>query len=103
MAKILVVDDEPQIRRILTVLLKEKGYEVADAESGSLAISLSREFRPDIALLDVNMPEMDGLTTLRALLDQDKHIRCIMMTAYGTIRSAVEAIKMGAFQYLTKP
>jgi DNA-binding NtrC family response regulator len=103
MPKILITDDEQQIRRILSIMLKERGYEVTQAESGERAIEVSKEFRPDLALLDINMPGMDGIATLRALLEQNPKLDCIMMTAYGTIRSAVEAMRIGAFDYLTKP
>jgi DNA-binding NtrC family response regulator len=103
MSKILITDDEQQIRRILSVMLRERGFEVTEAESGERAVEMDREFRPDVALLDINMPGMDGLATLRALLEQNPELDCIMMTAYGTIRSAVEAMRIGAFDYLTKP
>jgi DNA-binding NtrC family response regulator len=103
MPKILITDDEQQIRRILSVMLSEHGFDVAEAESGERAIEVSQEFRPDVALLDINMPGMDGLATLSSLLEQNPKLDCIMMTAYGTIRSAVEAMRRGAFDYLTKP
>ncbi|HKQ75315.1 MAG TPA: sigma-54 dependent transcriptional regulator [Blastocatellia bacterium] len=103
MPRILVVDDEPQIRRILSVLLSDNGFEVAEAESGEQALAVAEKFRPDIALLDINMPGMDGLAVLRALFKIHNKLDCIMMTAYGTIRSAVEAMKSGAFDYLAKP
>jgi|SoiMethySBSTD1v2_1073268.scaffolds.fasta_scaffold02169_6 two-component system, NtrC family, response regulator AtoC len=103
MLRILIVDDEPQIRRILSVLLSDNGFEVAEAESGEQALAVAEKFRPDIALLDINMHGMDGLATLRALLKIHSKLDCIMMTAYGTIRSAVEAMKSGAYDYLAKP
>jgi DNA-binding NtrC family response regulator len=103
MPKILITDDEQQIRRILSVMLSEHGFDVAEAESGERAIEVNPEFRPEVALLDINMPGMDGLATLKALLEQNPKLDCIMMTAYGTIRSAVEAMRTGAFDYLTKP
>jgi DNA-binding NtrC family response regulator len=103
MPKILITDDEQQIRRILSVMLTEHGFEVAEAESGERAVEVNPEFRPEVALLDINMPGMDGLETLQALLAQNPNLDCIMMTAYGTIRSAVEAMRTGAFDYLTKP
>lgn len=103
MTKVLVVDDEPQIRRILTLLLSDNGFQVAEAESGEQALAVSENFRPDIALLDLSMPGIDGHTTLLELLRRHSNLDCIMMTAYGTIRSAVEAMKSGAFDYLTKP
>jgi DNA-binding NtrC family response regulator len=103
MTKILVVDDEPQIRCILSVMLSEKGFTVAEAGSGEQAIALSADFDPDVVLLDISLPGIDGLATLRELLDRREETLCIMMTAYGTIRSAIEAIRIGAFDYLTKP
>ena len=103
MSRILIVDDEPQIRRILCIMLREKGFVVAEAESGERALAVFPEFKPDIVLLDVSMPGKDGLTTLRELSEQAEDLKCIMMTAYGTIRSAVEAMQIGAFHYLTKP
>ncbi|HWC77782.1 MAG TPA: sigma-54 dependent transcriptional regulator [Blastocatellia bacterium] len=103
MARVLIVDDETQIRRILSVMLVEKGFDVAEAESGEEALKLAGEFSPDIVLLDVNLPGADGLATLKSLLALKGSIDCVMMTAYGTIRSAVEAMRIGAFDYLTKP
>ncbi len=103
MTRVLVVDDEPQIRRIVSVLLAEQGYEVAEAESGEAAVEGQPAFRPDLALVDLSLPGIDGLETLRRLQSRDPRPDCVMMTAYGTIRSAVEAMKAGAFDYLTKP
>jgi DNA-binding NtrC family response regulator len=103
MPRILIVDDESQIRRILSVLLSDNGFEVAEAESGEQALAVAEKFHPDVALLDINMPGMDGLSTLRALLKSHSKLDCVMMTAYGTIRSAVEAMKSGAFDYVSKP
>jgi DNA-binding NtrC family response regulator len=103
MPRVLIVDDEAQIRRILSVMLAERGFETSEAESGEQAITLATEIHPDIVLLDVNLPGADGLSTLKLLLDSEERPDCIMMTAYGTIRSAVEAMRIGAFDYLTKP
>ncbi|MEK6320959.1 MAG: sigma-54 dependent transcriptional regulator [Acidobacteriota bacterium] len=103
MAKVLIVDDEPQIRRILSVMLTDHGYDVSEAESGEQAIRIQVDFNAAVVLLDLNMPGMDGIATLRALIAQNSTVHCIMMTAYGAIRSAVEAIRIGAFDYLTKP
>ena len=103
MPRVLIVDDESQLRRIISLMLAGHGFEVAEAESGEEAIRIADQVRPDVVLLDVNLPGADGITTLRSLLNQNHALDCIMMTAYGTIRSAVEAMKIGAFDYLTKP
>jgi DNA-binding NtrC family response regulator len=103
MNRILIVDEEKQIRRILSVLLAERGYEVAEAESGEEALSRFSELRPTLVLLDLSPPGMDGLEVLRQLLERDPQLDGIIMTAYGTIRTAVEAMRRGAFDYLTKP
>jgi len=103
MAKILIVDDEQNIRRILSLLLKEQKHEVLEAISGEEALELAPKFKPELVLLDLNMPGIDGLTTLRHLLEWKADLDVIMITAFGTIRSAVEAMRHGAFDYLTKP
>jgi DNA-binding NtrC family response regulator len=103
MSRILIVDDELQIRRILSVLLTERGYEIAASETGEEALVLQPKFQPDIVLLDINLPGIGGLETLKNLLAQDPRTVCIMMTAFGTIRSAVQAMRLGAFDYLSKP
>ncbi len=103
MPRVLIIDDEPSIRHILSAVLIESGFETAEAETGEEAVSLAVEFNPDVALLDMNLPGMGGLDTLRELLARRPRLSCIMMTAYGTIRSAVEAMRLGALDYLTKP
>jgi len=103
MSRILVVDDEKQIRRILSVLLAEHGHDMREADSGEAALALQPEFQPNIVLLDLSLPGINGLETLQKLLERDRRIDCIMMTAYGTIRSAVQAMRLGAFDYLSKP
>jgi DNA-binding NtrC family response regulator len=103
--KVLIVDDERTLRRVLAALLREAGHDVREAASGELALGLAREFRPDVALLDLRLSGMDGVATmdaLRAALHPDEPT-FVIMTAYGSIRSAVEAIRQGAFDYLTKP
>ncbi len=101
--RILVVDDEKSIRRILGVMLAEHGHEVVEAESGEAALEIQAPFQPALVLLDLSLPGIGGLETLRRMRERDPRADTIMMTAYGTIRSAVDAMKAGAFDYLTKP
>ena len=81
MTRVLIVDDEPQIRRILSLLLSERGYKTAVAESGEEALSMQTGFQPDIVLLDISLPEMNGLETMKRLIAVEPCPTCIMMTA----------------------
>ncbi len=103
MARILLVDDEKQIRRIVSLLLREQRHEVFEAASGSEALELFDRTRPEILLLDLSLPDIGGMDILRSCLEHDPTVKVIMMTAYGTIRSAVEAMQAGAYHYLAKP
>ena len=101
--KIIVVDDELSIRESLKGWLLQDGYQVETAASGPEALTKHGEQRFDIMLIDVKMPEMDGLTLLKKIKETDPDIAIIMMTAYGAIQDAVEAMKLGAHDYLLKP
>jgi len=104
-ARILVVDDEIAMREALYDWLKEDGYDVGLAEGGRQAIAMAREKNWDVILLDLKMPDMDGLETLRRLKGKDVETdaEILMMTAYATVDTAVNAMKEGAFDYLVKP
>jgi DNA-binding NtrC family response regulator len=101
--RILVVDDELSIRESLTGWLKRSGYQVDAVADGLAALARSKENYYDIMLIDVKMPEMDGLSLLRKLKETESETAILMMTAYGDIHDAVEAIKLGAYDYLLKP
>ena len=101
--KIIVVDDEPSIRESLKGWLQQDGYQVETAAGGPEALAKNAENRFDIMLIDVKMPEMGGLTLLKKIKEIDADIAIVMMTAHGAIRDAVEAIKLGAYDYLLKP
>ena len=100
--RILVVDDEPQIRRIMRVTLTGAGYEVDDARTGEEALGKVREFRPDLVLLDINMPGMGGLAACRAIRS-DASAAIIMLTVHNTEAAKVEALDAGADDFVTKP
>jgi len=102
-AKILVVDDEPSILRLLEEALTQWGYQVKCAASGDEALAALRGDLFDAVLTDVRMPEMSGLDLLREIKRHDDSIEVVMMTGYPTIASAVEALKEGAYDYLSKP
>jgi len=100
--RILVVDDEPQIRRIMRTTLIQAGYEVDDAKSGEEALIKLRDYRPDLVLLDINMPGMSGLEACRAIRG-DTGIAVIMLTVRDSEADKVEALDAGADDYVTKP
>ncbi|HTP86713.1 MAG TPA: response regulator transcription factor [Bryobacteraceae bacterium] len=100
--RILVVDDEPQIRRILRTTLTGEGYEVDDARSGEEALEKVREFRPDLLLLDINMPGMGGLAACR-VLRADTQVAIIMLTVRNSEADKVSALDAGADDFVTKP
>ncbi|MCA9411804.1 MAG: sigma-54-dependent Fis family transcriptional regulator [Candidatus Omnitrophica bacterium] len=102
MAKILIVDDEAGIRSILKRVLS-KHHETAEAADGQTAVDKVREWRPDILICDLKMPEMDGMEVLRRVQEIDPDLVSVMITAHGTVETAVEAMKLGAFDYFRKP
>src|SRR5215813_1060280 len=102
--KILVVDDEPSIRKYLQTLLEVDGYEVETVSSGREALTkVSGENRPDFIILDVLMPEINGIDTLRELMQIDRSLNVIMLSCSNEVGTVVEAIRLGAHDYLTKP
>jgi two-component system, OmpR family, KDP operon response regulator KdpE len=100
--RILVVDDDPQIRRVMKVTLTGQGYEVDDARTGEAALERLRERRFDLVLLDMNMPGMDGLETCRVIREQSE-IAIIMLTVRDNEVDRVHALDAGADDYVTKP
>src|SRR6266436_870343 len=102
-AKILVVDDEPSILKLLKEALTQWGYHVGCVGTGAEALEAIRTELYDAAITDIRMPEMSGLDLLREIKRHDESIEVIVMTGYPTIASAVEALKEGAYDYLSKP
>ncbi|RJQ45935.1 MAG: sigma-54-dependent Fis family transcriptional regulator, partial [Nitrospiraceae bacterium] len=103
MPVILVVDDEPLQRDILKTILESEGYETYTAASGEQALAFTAKTHPDVVLTDLKMEGMDGIELLEAIPKKPFEPSIIIITAHGTISSAVEAVKKGAFDYLTKP
>jgi len=100
--KVLVIDDEPQIRRVMRVILSGENYEVMEARSGEAALLRFREFLPDLVLLDLNMPGMTGLETCRAIRESSD-VPIIVLTVRHEEEEKVEALDAGADDYVTKP
>ncbi len=103
--KVLVVDDESDILDFLNDALSFLDYQVALAQSGDEALQLFESENPDIVLLDIKMPDVDGIETLRRIKEIDKNDQgaVIMFTGYGEIGTAREAMSLGAYDYVTKP
>lgn len=102
--RILVVDDEPDIRHLVSEILEDEGYQVSMAENASVAKMLKVSINPDLILLDIWMPDTDGITLLKEWLAEDKPLcPVIMMSGHGSVEAAVEATRLGAFDFLEKP
>ena len=102
-ARILVVDDDPGLLRLLTIRLRAENYDVEAVENGLQAIAAATRFRPDLVISDLRMDQLDGIGLLKELQTRWPGLKVIMLTAHGTIPDAVQATQMGAFGFLTKP
>lgn len=100
---ILVVDDEKEICDLFQNFLTQEGYQVFIATNGAEAISLGKRNRLDLALVDIKMPGMDGIEVFQKLKKVKKDMEAIILTGYGTLKTAKEAMRLGAYDYLTKP
>ncbi len=101
-ATILTIDDDDMIRSFFSELLEEEGYEVLSAASGTEGEELLRQKPVDVVLLDLRLPDMDGLTVLRRIKSQELDVHVIILTAYSAVPTAVEAMKLGAYDYVDK-
>jgi two-component system response regulator GlrR len=101
--KILLVDDDPGLLRLLSIRLRAEGYEVEAVESAELALAVLHRFRPDLVITDLRMDKMDGIGLLKELQTRTPGLRVLIITAHGTIPDAVVATQSGAFGFLTKP
>ena len=101
--KILVVDDENSVRNMITVLLQKEQFDASGASSGEEALQILGERPFDLVLCDIRMPGMDGLEVLSTIRSLYPDTTVIMMSAFGTVDLAVEAMKQGAYDYISKP
>lgn len=101
--KILIIDDEKDTCDIIGEIMIDEGYQVFTALSGQSALRIVKKNRPDLILLDIKMPKMDGVEVLRRVKKIDKDVVVVMMTAYGALDTAKEAMRLGANDYVTKP
>jgi DNA-binding NtrC family response regulator len=103
MSKVLVVDDEANLRKVLATMLRRTGYDVTVAADGEQGLAEFQKSGADIVVTDLVMPKMGGMELLRSVNSSNPDVPVIIITAHGTVDSAVEAIKLGAFDYITKP
>ena len=101
--KLLIVDDEKRFLEAIAKRLRKRGFEVRAVSSGPEALEIARKEKFDIALLDLKMPEMDGSEVLKVLKSEHRYLEAIILTGHGSLESAVELTKLGAFCYLPKP
>ena len=102
-ARVLVVDDELNMRLVLKTMLKKEGYEVSTAANGLEALKILEAEKIDVVATDLKMPQLDGMKLLDRIIRDDPYLPVIILTAYGTVSTAVDALKKGAFDYITKP
>jgi len=101
--KLLIVDDESRFLEAIATRLRKRGFDVRTAGNGPDALALARQEKFDIALLDLKMPGMDGGALLKHLKDEHQFLEAIILTGHGSLESAVQLTKLGAFSYLPKP
>ena len=101
--KILVVDDEGSIRETLVTYLETEGYDLRTADSGVTALKVIEEFKPQVVLLDIRMPDMDGLQCLRSIMKLTPGIAVVVMSGFASEQIARKTLEIGAFEYINKP
>lgn len=101
--KVLLVDDEKEFVETLGERLEQRGFHVKTALDGDQGLALLKEFQPDVVVLDVLMPGRDGIDTLKEMKAVNPIVEIMMLTGHATIDSAIEGLKLGAFDYLKKP
>jgi len=100
---VLIVDDEKNIRRTFAMVLESEGFTVTTAETGEEGLERCIREKPDVVVLDVKLPGIDGIETLRRLRGTERELPVIMISGHGTIATAVEATRVGAFDFVEKP
>src|SRR5688572_2510824 len=100
---ILIADDEANMRKVLAAMLRREGYEVHTVSDGQEALDIMRSTPVDVLLTDLRMPKVDGMELLKRVLEEFEGIPVVMLTAHGSVDTAVSAMKLGAFDYLSKP
>ncbi|MFM9021748.1 MAG: response regulator, partial [Sediminibacterium sp.] len=103
MASILIIDDEKSIRNVLRDILQHEGYQVEEAADGEQGMKLFQSKTFDLVLCDIKMPKMDGMEVLQQMMAVNPEIPVVMISGHGSIENAVEAVKKGAYDFISKP
>ena len=103
MAKVLLIDDEELIRRRLSEILTMEGYEVSVAENGEAGLEIFKKENPEIVVVDIKMPGMNGIEVLRQVKEISSQTEVVIITGHGGTETAVQALRGGAYDYITKP
>ena len=102
-SRVMIVDDDADTLALLREVIAKEGYHVETVEDAEMALRRANDWQPDLVITDIQMPRMDGLALLAALREKAPDIMVILLTAFGSLKTAVDAIKTGAFDYLSKP
>ncbi len=102
-ARVLIIDDEDAVRSSLKMIFEYEGYEVLLAANGPVGLKIAEQESPDLVLLDIKMPQMDGLEVLRRIKERDAAPPVVILSGHGTVKTAVDAVKLGAFDFIEKP
>ena len=101
--RVLIIDDEDAVRSSLKMIFEYEGYETLQAANGPVGLKLAEQEAPDLVFLDVRMPQLDGLDVLKRLKEKDPALPVVILSGHGTVKTAVEAMKLGAFDFIEKP
>jgi two-component system nitrogen regulation response regulator NtrX len=101
--RVLIIDDEDAVRSSLKMIFEYEGYEVLLAANGPVGLRIAEQEAPDLVFLDVKMPQMDGLEVLKRLKERDAAPPVVILSGHGTVKTAVEAVKLGAWDFIEKP
>ena len=101
--RVLIMDDEDAVRSSLRMIFEYEGYEVLLAANGPVGLKIAEQEQPDLVFLDIKMPQMDGLEVLKKLKERDGSPPVVILSGHGTVKTAVEAVKLGAFDFIEKP
>ncbi|HEY7516549.1 MAG TPA: response regulator, partial [Vicinamibacteria bacterium] len=102
-ARVLIIDDEEEVRSSIKMIFEYEGYECILAANGQAGLKIAEKEEPDLVLLDIKMPQMDGMEVLKRLKSEENSPPVVILSGHGNVKTAVEATKLGAFDFIEKP